>query len=434
MKGYFKITFILAALLIIFLQVILLLNICRSIESQLYTSVDESFSAAVKDELVHRVETIHIPSGTILAVSPENTMMQDEVYLGYNDFADKNNSQINLDSLKYFFSTQLKNREIRNLSFKIIAVNTDTIYYKSVLAFKEDESFQKISYRELKTHIIPTKSNFTQGIQAIISNPYKAVLEKMWMLLIASFVIIVFVIYCLARLSYLLNRMKAISDMRQDYTHGMIHDMRNPLSSIGFAGEDLNNIQEIKNNPDAQDDVRIINKESSILSEMCKKILVISKLERRKLQFKMANIDLEKLFGAITDKYMAMSLKKVDFEIDAQCKSLLADESFVNEMLCNLVDNSIKYSGNTVNIKLSSVLKGDITEITVLDNGNGIDEKNKKGLFDKFERGKNASSADGYGIGLNYVYQLMKAMNGYTEIKSKPGDWTEVTLGFPNNR
>ena len=103
-------------------------------------------------------------------------------------------------------------------------------------------------------------------------------------------------------------------------------------------------------------------------------------------------------------------------------------------MLQQNIDNSIKYSGPAVNITLRSVSKGKITELRLRDDGSGFSQEASKRLFKKFERGENTVGISGHGIGLNYVYQLMKFFGGYVKIDSQTGLFTEVILGFPSKR
>ena len=118
----------------------------------------------------------------------------------------------------------------------------------------------------------------------------------------------------------------------------------------------------------------------------------------------------------------------------SQEKWLIADRLYLTEIMDNLIDNSIKYSSKSVDIKARSVRKGRYTEIRIKDNGTGFSKEASKRLFKKFERGENTVGISGHGIGLNYVYRLMKFFGGYVSIDSQEGVFTEVILGFPSRR
>ena len=125
----------------------------------------------------------------------------------------------------------------------------------------------------------------------------------------------------------------------------------------------------------------------------------------------------------------------MEFSADlSQEKWLIADRLYLTEIIDNLIDNSIKYSGESVIISVRSVSRGKITELRLKDNGSGFSKEASKRLFRKFERGENTVGISGHGIGLNYVYQLMKFFGGYVRIDSQTGRFTEVILGFPSRR
>lgn len=95
-----------------------------------------------------------------------------------------------------------------------------------------------------------------------------------------------------------------------------------------------------------------------------------------------------------------------------------ADEEFLKEALSNLIDNAIKYSGESVQIKISSSASTDgYTHISVTDNGMGIPLKEQGKIFEKFERASavirnRKEGASGFGLGLNYVLHVVEAHHG----------------------
>lgn len=436
MKGVVKYVIVISIICILCvftLQLYLLRNTYKALSVGLYVNIDECFSTSVENELLKRVDRVHPPEGTII-VEPrqekDSTSFQKDLYIGFNDFCERFHHPRNTDSLNKYFITELNGRNINNLKFRIRLLKTDTSYYRSPADFHNDTSFKKITFNEFKTHIVPVKLNLSEGIQAVIVNPYKIILTRMWLLLLASFFIIVFVIFCIAKLVTLLHRITAISRMRQDHTYGMIHDMNGPLANIVMASDDLENLPSVISDYDAKRDVEILEDESNHLIRISKQILTVAKLESKKLIMNKTSIGLQILFEEIKRKYISHQGKRPDIEIIKSNAYVLADKDYLIEILDNLIENSIKYSKDKVTIKLSSFSVGKYTEIRLLDNGIGIEEKKKERLFEKFERGVNAKEIEGHGIGLNYVYQLMKAMGGYVKINSEKEKYTEVILGF----
>lgn len=124
--------------------------------------------------------------------------------------------------------------------------------------------------------------------------------------------------------------------------------------------------------------------------------------------------------------------KPIDFDIDIpENLSIQADSLHFGNILSNLIDNAIKYSGNSVNI----AIKTNAGSLTIEDNGIGIDKENLPFIFDKFYRVTSGDRYEigGYGLGLFYVKQITELMGWHIEVKSKPGQGTKFTIKFNGN-
>ena len=109
-----------------------------------------------------------------------------------------------------------------------------------------------------------------------------------------------------------------------------------------------------------------------------------------------------------------------------------ADRTHLFNIFNNLIENAIKYSGNNVEIKISSTQNGDSTEILVSDNGNGISSADLKHIFQRFYRGKaSAGEQPGMGLGLAYVKLLVDAHGGEINVESVERRGTRFTIRLP---
>ncbi|MDE5882507.1 MAG: HAMP domain-containing histidine kinase, partial [Muribaculaceae bacterium] len=121
---------------------------------------------------------------------------------------------------------------------------------------------------------------------------------------------------------------------------------------------------------------------------------------------------------------------KIDLDIPDNL-SVMADSLHLGNVLSNLIDNAVKYSGDSVEIKI----KADGTSIEIADNGIGIEKAELPYIFDKFYR---VSSGDryevgGYGLGLFYVKQIVGMFGWSIQVASKPGQGTKFTIRFNSN-
>lgn len=442
MKLYFKILVIVAAVALLPLQYVLLLKVYNSLEKNLYITVDECFRNAVEQESMARFNRIMDTSRTFSAQEGLNTGM----LVSINDFLQERGSSIDMESLRSLFAETLAAKELQSLNFKVVETRNDTNFYHTADDFLSDPLIEKTSFSSLTTHIVPTTSDLSRGVAAEISNPYRAILPSLKMLIIFSMLIALFMIWCLFKMIRTLGKVNFINNLRKDHTYAMIHDMKTPLSSIMIIAEDFKDNPVISSDPETAEQLKILDDECSHLNRICEKVINVAKVDNKKLKFVYEKIDLEEFFSGIKSKLQALypepgdaeskdAKKAVSFSMDlSQEKKLIADRLYLTEIVDNLIDNSIKYSGREVNISLRSVRRGKITELRLKDDGTGFSREASKRLFKKFERGENTVGISGHGIGLNYVYQLMKFFGGYVKIDSQIGLFTEVILGFPSKR
>ena len=431
MKWYFKILALLAAVALLPLQYLLLERVYFSLESNLYSVVDERFRTAVEEEAMMR-----------FGEADRATLMTVQSVL------EARGSTLNTDTLAMLFALGLEEEGLQALSFRIIETCNDTTIFRTAEDFLSEPSTERMSFSSLTTHIIPVSSDLSKGIAAVITNPYKAILPSLNALIIFSVLIVLFVIYCLYKVIRTLNKATFINNLRKDHTYAMIHDMKTPLSSIMIIAEDFKENAAIASDPDTVEQLKILEEECNHLNRICEKVINVAKVDNKKLKFVYEKIDLEQFFSTVKSKLQTLyppsgsgakrenkKQKKISFSADlSQEKWLIADLMYLTEIVDNIIDNSIKYSKEEVSISVRSVKKGKITELRIRDNGIGFCADAPKRLLRKFERGENTVGISGHGIGLNYVYQLMKFFGGYIKIESKEGVFTEVFLGFPSHR
>lgn len=125
------------------------------------------------------------------------------------------------------------------------------------------------------------------------------------------------------------------------------------------------------------------------------------------------------------DKDIAINVKTDDNS------TVMADKTHLANVLNNLIDNAIKYSGNSVEINIT----GNDNEISVSDNGIGIPSKSIPYLFNKFYRVPHGNRQDvrGYGIGLYYVKGVLDKIGWSISVKSKESEGSVFTIKFNND-
>lgn len=126
----------------------------------------------------------------------------------------------------------------------------------------------------------------------------------------------------------------------------------------------------------------------------------------------------------------------MNFITDIKAETAYADAEYLEEVISNLIDNSIKYSGESVEIRINTAQDDRYTVLKVHDNGFGISDKDIHLIFRKYERASavkrnRRKGASGFGLGLNFVDQVVEAHHGKIFVSSIEGEFTEFTIYLP---
>lgn len=368
------------------------------------------------------------PKGTRIKSGPTNDTIPPMTYF-YEQLSDMGYpmSLHNLDSI----TAELLTRNRLGNQYYIDIINLRTGEKINGIGTQKEPSFMAI-----KPKYFPIRSDYTQVVQLIITNPNKTFLERMGLMLAGTFIIMLLVIVCISYQVRFISCFEKIFQIREDFSYAMIHDMKTPLTSIIMAlkflrSGKLDNRQEMKNKY-----FDIAENEADHLLTLTNKVLTISKLENHKLEMNKTEVELTPIIEKLTEKFKAKSQKTVNFITDIKAETAYADAEYLEEVLSNLIDNSIKYSGESVEIRISIARDDRYTVLKVHDNGFGISDKDIHLIFRKYERASavkrnRRNGTSGFGLGLNFVDQVVEAHHGKIFVSSIEGEFTEFTIYLP---
>ena len=410
------------------LQVVWLYNVYTLIRNDIQKECTSILDTALYEEA--NLISKKVPEGTIIGGGAPNDSLPINTYIyeGIN----KLGIRYSLNEIDSLVNLHLCNRNLKS-QYVVCVVNP----------YNENEIFQKSQQKtiptigSLRTSIIPIRINKSLGIQLILTNPHKVFFERMGLLIISTLIILSFVISCIIYQIRIIARMNKIFQIREDFTYAMIHDMKTPLSSIFTALYFLHSGR-LDNKPETKEKYyTIAENEVDHLLTLTNRVLTLSKLESHKLEMNREDVPLEPIVENLTVKFTAKAQKPVRFTADLKAPMVYADKEYLEEVLSNLMDNAIKYSKpEGVDIRIRSELNEKYTVVKVHDNGLGISEADQRTIFNKYERAaagrkKNKNRPSGFGLGLNFVQQVMHAHEGKVFVTSIEGEFTEFALLFP---
>lgn len=216
----------------------------------------------------------------------------------------------------------------------------------------------------------------------------------------------------------------------KDSLSDISHQLKTPLTSINIM------LDNILDNPEMDDKtkekfIQNIKREITNISSLVGEILKLSKFDASVIKFEEQQVFINDLVkSAISNVEMMAELKNINIEVNNQDNiKLVCDAKWQIEAITNILKNCIEHSKDdstiTIDIDSNKIYK----QITIKDNGEGIDEKDLPHIFARFYKGKN-SSKDSVGIGLALAKTIIEKDNGSIKVDSKKGRQTTFVIKY----
>ena len=216
----------------------------------------------------------------------------------------------------------------------------------------------------------------------------------------------------------------------KDSLSDISHQLKTPLTSINIMLDNILDNPEMDNNT-KEKFIQNIKREITNISSLVGEILKLSKFDASVIKFEEQQVFINDLVkSAISNVEMMAELKNINIEVNNQDNiKLVCDAKWQIEAITNILKNCIEHSKDdstiTIDIDSNKIYK----QITIKDNGEGIDEKDLPHIFERFYKGKN-SSKDSVGIGLALAKTIIEKDNGSIKVDSKKGKQTTFVIKY----
>lgn len=311
------------------------------------------------------------------------------------------------------------NKLSKALDKELLRKNIDITY--SLQHFKADTIFQQFPKDSILEFPLSCISGTTylpknQKLQISFSNPTVFILKRSFTGIFLSLLLSISVLTCLMFLLRIIQKQKKIDEIKNDLISNITHEFKTPITTISTAIEGIKNFNTIDDKEKTNRYLDISTQQLKKLEIMVEKLLETASLNTDKLNFNKESINIVELIKANIEKHQMTSQKELHFTSNREDVQSNIDVFHFENAVSNLIDNAIKYGGENISIGLIQTEKQ--IEITVENDGIGIDKTNSDKIFEQFYRipKGNIHDVKGFGIGLYYAKKIIEKHNGMLEL------------------
>lgn len=335
--------------------------------------------------------------------------------------------RINLQEFRLFFEPNLRDVAIDE------PYNIDIIDKQSgrtMMQYLTDKAIENPT-----THLFDVDDDSLFALRLTINTPYEQFWSDVKWIILSSVAIVILLAAILIYLIRTMYRQRTLEQMRRDFTHNITHELKTPISVAVAATDAMRNFSADADVERRSRYLEMVEQQLTQLSTMVENILTVS-VDGREVRCNYTRFRLLPLLQSTTQAISLSQQKSVEFGIEcSDSQEVRADEMHLRQILSTLIDNAIKYSGESVKITLRAYSEADHTVIECSDNGFGISREHQRHIFEKFYRVPTGEihHARGYGLGLYYAHKVIRQHGGEISVSSRIGKGSTFTIKLPTN-
>jgi two-component system phosphate regulon sensor histidine kinase PhoR len=282
--------------------------------------------------------------------------------------------------------------------------------------------------------------NGNSEFELVIAFPERKVFlrSSLTTLILLSLLFTLAIIITFASTIFQILKQKKVSEIKSDFINNMTHEFKTPIATIKLAIDAIENVN-VKNDLKKRSQyLMMIKDENERMNHQVENVLRISQLEKKENIIKKIDCNTHDI---IKESFVHLKLLLnsrnaliIDELVASQFNIMGSHEDLVN-VVVNILENSIKYSNDIPNIKVSTYNESGHIFIKISDNGMGMSKDVKEKIFDKFYRETkgNVHNVKGHGLGLSYVKKIIDLHFGTINVDSVQGEGSTFVIKLPLN-
>ncbi len=234
------------------------------------------------------------------------------------------------------------------------------------------------------------------------------------------------------------DKVAALLQARRELVASVSHELRTPVATIrGYLDLLLEKARSESDPGPSRHDLEIIQGETLRLQRLIEDLFALSQAEAQAQRLELRPTDVAEVIGRRVEATASLAWQGGRVEIVAEfpddLPSAMADEQRLDQIVANLLRNSLRHTPPGGIIAVSARVEGERLRIDVRDTGEGISPQDLPHIWERFYRGEAARAEDsrGAGLGLALVKELTEAMGGQVSVESQPGEGSCFTVRLP---
>jgi len=341
------------------------------------------------------------------------------------------NTHIQPDILEQFLITEFKiNRLALDFEYAIYDCQTDKMVYGRLVRFGENNRIKPM------VESLPKSSDYLYYFGVHFAGRNQMISDSLGIWYFFSLILLLVILFFVYAQIVIL-RQRRFAEVQRDFINTMTHEFKTPLASISMSADVIQRPDILQEPERLYRYGDIIRSQANHLLKQVELVLEMGGPAGDRLLIKKEPVRLKVLLREICNQMeprLHHSGGTLEMNYQSEIESIHADPLHLTNIILNLLDNAIKYSADTPDIRLDVTDSGNGLMIRVSDKGIGIPSKLKSQVFKKFYRVPtgNVHNTKGFGLGLYYTRNAVKAHGWKISMESKEGQGTRVQIMIPD--